>query len=186
MSILNHIKRARDHKEATKAKEAEKPKVSKPAQAYRHVPTHAACDSVASGPAGSRRHDRTKVRAENRKRTAKAVAETMAESSTIQMNFPGSSTSSPFASGSSSTTYQASEVDFHDGDVSPMSRSPVQSYGFPTPPTRNFFQPGEAAYPHPLSLKGKEVVRVPHYGMAYSVSPDKDSLPEHFQTALMI
>lgn len=191
MSILNHIKRARDHKEAVKAKEVEQPK-PKPTQAYRHIPTHAACDSVSSGPMGSRRNDRSKVRAENRKRTAKAVAETVAESHHIQMNFPGSSTSSPFASssssssGSSSATYQASEVDFHDGDVSPMSRSPVQSFGFPAPPTRNFYQPAEAAYPHPLSLKGKEVVRGPTYGMAYSVSPSKASLPEHFQTALMI
>ncbi|RSL63119.1 hypothetical protein CEP53_004516 [Fusarium sp. AF-6] len=189
MSILNHIKRARDHKEAIKAKEVEQPKTTKPA-AYRHIPTHAACDSVSSGPMGSRRNDRSKVRAENRKRTAKAVAETVAESHHIQMNFPGSSTSSPFASssssGSSTATYQASEVDFYDGDVSPMSRSPVQSFGFPAPPTRNFFQPSEAAYPHPLSLKGKEVVRGPTYGMAYSVSPSKDSLPEHFQTTLMI
>ncbi|KAM5348024.1 hypothetical protein ACJ41O_007848 [Fusarium nematophilum] len=186
MSILNHIKRARDHKQASKAKEAEKPKETKPsAQSYRHVPTHAACDSVASGPAGARRHDRTKVRAENRKRTAKAVAETHA----IQMNFPGSSTSSPFASGSSSgsssATYQASEVDFYDGDVSPLSRSPVQSYGFPAPLTRNF-EAGGASYSHHTSLKGKEVVRSPCFGMAYSVSADKSSLPERFQSALMI
>ncbi|EEU40787.1 uncharacterized protein NECHADRAFT_76268 [Fusarium vanettenii 77-13-4] len=190
MSILSHIKRARDHKEAVKAKEVEQPKPTKPTQAYRHIPTHAACDSVSSGPMGSRRNDRSKVRAENRKRTAKAVAETVAESHHIQMNFPGSTTSSPFASssssGSSTATYQASEADFYDGDVSPMSRSPVQSFGFLTPPTRNFYQPAEAAYPHPLSLKGKEVVRGPTYGMAYSVSPSKESLPEHFQTALMI
>ncbi|WAO85173.1 Hypothetical protein NCS54_00240900 [Fusarium falciforme] len=192
MSILNHIKRARDHKEAVKSKEVEQHKTTKPTQAYRHIPTHAACDSVSSGPMGSRRNDRSKVRAENRKRTAKVVAEAVAESHYIQMNFPGSTTSSPFASssssssGSSTATYQASEADFYDGDVSPMSRSPVQSFGFPAPPTRNFYQPSEAAYPHPLSLKGKEVVRGPTYGMAYSVSPSKDSLPEHFQTALMI
>ncbi|KAJ4327765.1 hypothetical protein N0V84_001727 [Fusarium piperis] len=186
MSILSHLKRARDHKEAVKAK-VEQPKNTKPTQAYRHIPTHAACDSVSSCPMGSRR---SKVRAENRKRAAKAVAETVAESHHIQMNFPGSTTSSPFASssssGSSTATYQASEADYYDGDISPMSRSPAQSFGFPTPPIRNFSQPGEAAYPHHPSLKGKEVVRGPTYGMAYSVSPSKDSLPEYFQTALMI
>lgn len=197
MSILNHLKRARDHKEAVKAKEVEQPKITKHAQPYRHIPTHAACDSVSSGPACSRRNDRSKVRAENRKRTAKAMAETVAEGHHIPMNFPGFAAGSPFASGSgsgsgssssgsSTATYQASEADYFDGDVSPLSRSPAQSLGFPSPPLRNFSQPGEAAYPHHLSLKGKEVVRGPTYGMAYSVSPSKDSLPEYFHSALMI
>ncbi|KAF4970257.1 hypothetical protein FSARC_2663 [Fusarium sarcochroum] len=176
MSILSHIKRARDHKETAKAKQAEQPKASKPTQSYRHVPTHAACDSISSGPAGARQNDRSKVRAENRKRTAKAVAETMHDNHAIQMNFPGSSTSSPFASSTSSTSYQASEIDY-DGDVSPRSRSPVQSYEFSPAPT----------FPHPISLKGKEVVRGPQYGMSYSVSPDpQDRLSERFQTGLMI
>ncbi|KAF5024714.1 hypothetical protein F66182_3198 [Fusarium sp. NRRL 66182] len=177
MSILSSIKRARDHKDTAKAKEAEKPKATKPVQPYRHVPTHAACDSISSGPAGARRNDRTKVRAENRKRTAKAVAETMHDSHAIQMNFPGSSTSSPFTSGTASTAYQASEVDFNQGDVSPRSRSPVQNYEFSSVPT----------FPQHMSLKGKEVVRGPHYGMAYSVSPDSQNrLSERFQTSLMI
>ncbi|KAF4978279.1 hypothetical protein FZEAL_5317 [Fusarium zealandicum] len=181
MSILNSIKRARDHKEAAKPREVEKPKTTTAtAQPYRHVPKHAACDSVASGPAGARRQDRSKVRAENRKRTAQAVAETHA----VQMNFPGSATDSPFTSGTSSTTYQASEADYY-GDISPRSRSPVQSFGFPAPPSRNFYDPSEPPFSYP-SIKGKEVVRGPCYGMAYSVSPDKNSLPEHFQAALMI
>ncbi|KAI1070212.1 hypothetical protein LB507_008188 [Fusarium sp. FIESC RH6] len=176
MSILSSIKRARDHKDATKAKEVEQPKPPKTSQPYRHVPTHAACDSVNSGPGGALRHDRSKIRHENRKRTAKAVAETMHDNQAIQMNFPGSSTSSPFTSGSASTAYQASEADY-EGDISPRSQSPVQSYDWAPAPT----------IPRAISLKGKEVVRGPHHGMAYSVSPDpRDRLAQRFQTGVMI
>jgi hypothetical protein len=176
MSILSHIKRARDHKETAKAKEVEQPKVNKPTQPYRHVPTHAACDSVNSGPSGARHHDRSKIRTENRKRTAKVVATAMHDNQAIQMNFPGSSTASPFTSGSSSTAYQASEIDY-EGDVSPRSQSPVQSYEFSPAPTS----------PQPISLKGKEIVRGPQYGMSYSVSPNpRDRLAERFQASVMI
>ncbi|OBS22012.1 hypothetical protein FPOA_08349 [Fusarium poae] len=176
MSILSSIKRARDHKDAGKIKEVEQSKPIKPSQPYRHVPTHAACDSVSSGPGGALRHDRSKIRAENRKRTAKAVAETMHDSQTIRMNFPGSSTSSPFTSGSASTAYQASEADY-EGDVSPRSQSPVHMYAFSPAPT----------FPQPPSLKGKEVVRDSQFGMSYSVSPDpRDRLAQRFQTGVMI
>ncbi|KAL4722616.1 hypothetical protein ACLX1H_010497 [Fusarium chlamydosporum] len=161
MSILSSIKRARDHKDTVKAKEVEQPKPTKPSQPYRHVPTHAACDSISSGPGGALRHDRSKIRAENRKRTAKAVAETMHDNQAIQMNFPGSATLSPFTSGSTSTAYQASEADY-EGDISPRSQSPVQSFDFTPAPT----------FPHAISLKGKEVAHGPQYSMAYSVSPD--------------
>ncbi|KAF4450913.1 hypothetical protein F53441_6052 [Fusarium austroafricanum] len=175
MSILSSIKRARDHKETSKAKEPEQPESTKPIQKYRHVPTHAACDSVNVGPAGARHH---KIRAENRKRTAKAVAETMHDNHAIQMNFPGSSTASPFTSGSVSTTYQASEVDYYDdGDVSPRSHSPVHSYEYSPAPI----------FPQPPSLKGKEVVRGPQHGLSYTVSPDpRDRLSERFQAGVMI
>ncbi|KAM0344246.1 hypothetical protein ACHAPU_007772 [Fusarium lateritium] len=176
MSILSHLKRARDHKDTAKTKEVEQPKVVKPTQPYRHIPTHAACDSVNSGPNGARHHDRSKVRAENRKRTAKVVATTMHDNHAIQMNFPGSSTASPFTSGSSSTAYQASEVDY-EGDISPRSQSPVQNYEFSSAPTS----------PHPISLKGKEIIRGPQFGMSYSVSPDpRDRLAERFQAGVMI
>jgi len=180
MSILSSIKRARDHKDTTKAKEVEQPKPIKSSQPYRHVPTHAACDSVNSGPGGALRHDRSKIRLENRKRTAKAVAETMHDNQAIQMNFPGSSTSSPFtsgsASGSASTAYQASETDY-EGDISPRSQSPVQSYDWAPAPTM----------PLAISLKGKEVVRGPAHGLSYSVSPDpRDRLAQRFQTGVMI
>ncbi|KAF5671473.1 hypothetical protein FDENT_10900 [Fusarium denticulatum] len=182
MSILSSIKRARDHKETAKAKEVEQPKATKPAQRYRHVPTHAACDSVNVGPAGARHHDRSKVRAENRKRTAKAVADAMHDNHHIQMNFPGSSTASPFTSGSCSTTYQASETDY-DGDISPRSHSPVHHFE----PAHIYEYSPAPTFHHPISLKGKEVVRGPQYGLAYTVSPDpRDRLAERFQTGVMI
>ncbi|KAK2675636.1 hypothetical protein RAB80_007821 [Fusarium oxysporum f. sp. vasinfectum] len=164
MSILSSIKRARDHKETAKAKEVEQPKATKPTPRYRHVPTHAACDSVNVGPAGARHHDRSKVRAENRKRTAKAVADAMHDNHHIQMNFPR----------------LINGVSLHQ---CPRSHSPVHHFE----PAHIYEYSPAPTFHHPISLKGKEVVRGPQYGLAYTVSPDpRDRLAERFQTGVMI
>lgn len=190
MSIFGSMKRSRDQKNQ-KAKEADKPAQPKPAP-YRHVPTHAACDAVTSAPSGSRNKDHSRVRAANRERSAKAVTDTHVAQTSFPTVYEGSHFSTGSSSGSSSAYYQPS----CDGDISPMSRSPVQSpaqsYGFsapPPPPPHNYYETIEVSYPQPLSPKGKEVARNPYYNMPYSVTPadrDHGHLADRFQSALMI
>lgn len=149
MSIFSQMKRAHKHKEqSTKPVEQsyEKP------NAYKHIPTHAASDAITGSPASWDAKERTKIREENRKRSAMAAAQAHAH----HMNM---SSASQGGSGSSS-------VAFTSGEDTPMIPTPgAISWSIP-----NYSSPysEEDNYARPSSHKGKEVDR---RGACYFDSP---------------
>ena len=169
MSIFSQMKRARQHKEQS-PKPSER-NDEKPIP-YKHIPTHAASDAITGSPASWDAKERSKIREENRKRSAMAAAQAHA----YHMNMPGAPQG---GSGSSSNA-------FTSGDVTPM---------VPTPGTISWSMPNynrysdEESYTQSHSLKGKEVDR---RGACYfdippgSPSSSKGSFPAADQASAWI
>lgn len=149
MSIFSQMKRAHKHKEqGLKPVEQSHEKPS----SYKHIPTHAASDAITGSPASWDAKERSKIREENRKRSAMAAAQAHA----YHMNMPSAPQG---GSGSSSVAYTS-------GEVTPMVPPPgAISWNVP-----NYSNPysDEDPYTRPSSHKGKEVDR---RGACYFDSP---------------
>ncbi|CAM1511616.1 Fc.00g091290.m01.CDS01 [Cosmosporella sp. VM-42] len=141
MSILSQIKKIRHHSKEHSSKETEQKKEA--SVPYKHTPTHAASDAIGSAPPSWRSNDRTKIREENRKRSAMAAAHSHAH----HMNMPDSPTM-----GSGLSDFYSS------GDTTPTVSSTPQNFGSPHPAHAMYYG-SEEAYSQPASIKGKEADR---------------------------
>lgn len=74
MSVFGLIKKGRQAAKEHKASVAEKQKAEAEKPAYRHVPTHAAVDALASAPSGWRHEDQPRILEQNRRRSAMALS----------------------------------------------------------------------------------------------------------------
>ncbi|KAI1809331.1 hypothetical protein GGS20DRAFT_580790 [Poronia punctata] len=72
MSVFSVLKRGRE--QAKERKAVEKAKEESGKLPYRHIPTHAAADALATAPASWKYDDRPKIREQNRRRTAMAAS----------------------------------------------------------------------------------------------------------------
>ncbi|KAI0465818.1 hypothetical protein F4859DRAFT_519745 [Xylaria cf. heliscus] len=70
MSVFSIIKRGRAQAKEYNAKQADKDKVETVKLPYKHVPTHAAADAIATAPSSWKQDDRSKIREQNRRRSA--------------------------------------------------------------------------------------------------------------------
>ncbi|KAK5998712.1 hypothetical protein PT974_01094 [Cladobotryum mycophilum] len=82
MSIFSRISRSRQQAKEHNAKVAAQQKKEDVKTPYKHVPTHAASDAIASAPPSWRDSDRSRIQEENRRRSAMAA-------SGHHMNMPG-------------------------------------------------------------------------------------------------
>jgi hypothetical protein len=74
MSIFSIIRRGRAQAKEHSVKEADKVKEEAVKLPYKHVPTHAAADALATAPASWKQDDRSKIKEENRRRSARAAS----------------------------------------------------------------------------------------------------------------
>jgi hypothetical protein len=70
MSIFSIIRRGRVQAKEHSAKQADKAKDEAVKLPYRHVPTHAATDALATAPASWKHDDRPKIKEQNKRRSA--------------------------------------------------------------------------------------------------------------------
>ncbi|GAW16065.1 hypothetical protein ANO14919_054880 [Xylariales sp. No.14919] len=70
MSVFSIIKRGRAQAKEHSAKQADKDKSEAVKLPYKHVPTHAATDAIATAPSSWKQDDRSKIREQNRRRSA--------------------------------------------------------------------------------------------------------------------
>ncbi|KAI1176625.1 hypothetical protein F4777DRAFT_244375 [Nemania sp. FL0916] len=73
MSVFSIIKRGRAQAKERNVKQAEKEKAESVKLPYKHVPTHAATDALATAPSSWKQEDRSKIREQNRRRSAMAA-----------------------------------------------------------------------------------------------------------------
>ncbi|KAI1757052.1 hypothetical protein F4782DRAFT_525819 [Xylaria castorea] len=73
MSVFSIIRRGRAQAKEHNAKQADKDKSEAVKLPYKHVPTHAAADAIATTPSSWRQEDRSKIREQNRRRSAMAA-----------------------------------------------------------------------------------------------------------------
>ncbi|KAL8371929.1 hypothetical protein RB595_001639 [Gaeumannomyces hyphopodioides] len=74
MSVFGLIKKGRQAAKEHKATVVEKQKAEAAKPAYKHVPTHAAVDALASAPSGWRQEDQPRIVEQNRRRSAMALS----------------------------------------------------------------------------------------------------------------
>lgn len=156
MSIFSSIKKSRQSAKSHNAKIAEQKKAEETAKPYRHVPTHAASDAIASAPPSWREADKVRIVEQNRRRSAMAA-------SGHHMNMPG------YPRVGSSLSYVAYPS---DGTSSPQVPPLPRAYshtGVPNFQGQAMYGVPQMAYSQPFSLKGKEVTRWPIYE-----TPDQD------------
>ncbi|KAJ4154048.1 hypothetical protein LMH87_010512 [Akanthomyces muscarius] len=176
MSIFSHLRRSRQQAKEHNAKLAEQKKKDAQATPYRHVPTHAASDAIASAPPAWREvDDRPRIVEQNRRRSAMAAAG-------FSMNMPSTTTIPTMPRGSSSLSF----VSYPSGEATPHVGMPraysSSSIHHPYGPNREVVYSMDAAMSHPTSLKGKEVYR--NSFSAYDISAgsstavSKDPTPE--------
>ncbi|TGJ87178.1 hypothetical protein E0Z10_g1567 [Xylaria hypoxylon] len=70
MSVFSIIKRGRAQAKEHSAKQVDKDQTESVKLPYKHVPTHAATDAIATAPASWKQNDRSKIREQNRRRSA--------------------------------------------------------------------------------------------------------------------
>ncbi|KAI1108695.1 hypothetical protein F5Y14DRAFT_456764 [Nemania sp. NC0429] len=73
MSVFSIIKRGRAQAKEHSAKQTDKDKDETVKLPYKHIPTHAATDAIATAPASWKQDDRSKIREQNRRRSAMAA-----------------------------------------------------------------------------------------------------------------
>ncbi|KAI1734495.1 hypothetical protein F4680DRAFT_453897 [Xylaria scruposa] len=73
MSVFSLIRRGRAQAKEFNAKQADKDKAEAVKLPYKHIPTHAAADAIATAPSSWRQDDRSKIREQNRRRSAMAA-----------------------------------------------------------------------------------------------------------------
>ncbi|KAI1436704.1 hypothetical protein GGR50DRAFT_701378 [Xylaria sp. CBS 124048] len=74
MSVFSLIKRGRAQAKEHSAKQADKEKAETAQIPYKHIPTHAASDALATAPSSWKQDDRAKIKEQNRKRSAMAAS----------------------------------------------------------------------------------------------------------------
>lgn len=118
MSIFSHLRRSRQQAKEHTAKVAEQRRKEEDKIPYKHIPTHAAADAIASAPPSWREEaDRPKIIEQNRRRSAMAAAG-------FSMSMSMSSNPGIPRIGSS-----LSHVSYPNGDATPIVRVPrTQSY----------------------------------------------------------
>ncbi|RFU72268.1 hypothetical protein TARUN_9988 [Trichoderma arundinaceum] len=152
MSIFSRMRKSRQQAKEHNAKLAEQEKKEVDKAPYRHVPTHAATDAIASAPPSWREADRQKIQEQNRRRSAMAA-------SGHHMNMPGAPR---VGSSLSHVSYPT------DKNATPMVRLPrAYSYTGVSPYSASYSR--DVAYSMPdvgsqfaayaASAKGKEAVR---------------------------
>ncbi|KAL6797691.1 hypothetical protein GGI42DRAFT_355721 [Trichoderma sp. SZMC 28013] len=153
MSIFSRMRKSRQQAKEHNAKLAEQEKKEIEKTPYKHVPTHAATDAIASAPPSWREDDRQKIQEQNRRRSAMAA-------SGHHMNMPGAPR---VGSSLSHVSYPT------DKSVTPMVRLPraysytgVSPYsaGYSRDIARSMPDVGSQFTAYAASAKGKEVVRV--------------------------
>ncbi|KAI1828687.1 hypothetical protein F4861DRAFT_14419 [Xylaria intraflava] len=94
MSVFSIIKRGRAQAKEHNAKQADKEKAEAAKIPYKHIPTHAATDALATAPSSWKQDDRSKIREQNRRRSAMAASSTnhhglpRVASSLAQVSYP--------------------------------------------------------------------------------------------------
>ncbi|KAK1255824.1 hypothetical protein MKX07_008083 [Trichoderma sp. CBMAI-0711] len=153
MSIFSRMKKSRQQAKEHNAKLAEQEKQEKTEKTpYRHVPTHAATDAIASAPPSWREADRQKIQEQNRRRSAMAA-------SGHHMNMPGaprvgsSLSHVSYPTDKSATPMRMPRAYSYTG-VSPYSASYSRDLAHSMPDVGSQF----TAYA--ASTKGKEAIRV--------------------------
>lgn len=169
MSIFSHLRRSRQQAKEHNAKLAEQKKKDAQTTPYRHVPTHAASDAIASAPPAWREvDDRPRIVEQNRRRSAMAAAG-------YSMNMPSTTTIPTMPRGSSSLSF----VSYPSGEATPHVGMPraysSSSIHHPYAPNREVVYSMDAAVSHPYSWKGKEVNR--NSFPAYDVSTGSSTAP---------
>ncbi|KAL7947881.1 hypothetical protein V8C42DRAFT_268311 [Trichoderma barbatum] len=153
MSIFSRMKKSRQQAKEHNAKLAEQEKKEVEKTPYRHVPTHAASDAIASAPPSWREADRQKIQEQNRRRSAMAA-------SGHHMNMPGVPR---VGSSLSHVSYPT------DKSATPMVRLPrAYSYTGVSPYSASYGRDVVHSMPdvgsqftaYAASAKGKEAVRV--------------------------
>ncbi|ODA77952.1 hypothetical protein RJ55_06555 [Drechmeria coniospora] len=148
MSIFSHIRKSRQQAKEHSAMVAERRKKEEEEKVpYKHVPTHAATDAIASAPPGWREADRPRILEHNRRRSAMAA-------SGHHMNMPGAP-----RVGSS-----LSHVSYPGDGADPVARFPrTYSYSGISSPSRRsqevVYSVHDGYYLQPASWKGKEICR---------------------------
>ncbi|KAL7928484.1 hypothetical protein V8C35DRAFT_231513 [Trichoderma chlorosporum] len=153
MSIFSRMRKSRQQAKEHNAKVAEQEKKEIQKVPYKHVPTHAATDAIASAPPSWREADRQKIQEQNRRRSAMAA-------SGHSMNMPGVPR---VGSSLSHVSYPT------DKSATPMVRLPraysytnVSPYsaGYGRDVARSMPDVGSQFTAYASSAKGKEVIRV--------------------------
>ncbi|TFB03533.1 hypothetical protein CCMA1212_004895 [Trichoderma ghanense] len=152
MSIFSRMKKSRQQAKEHNAKLAEQEKKETEKSPYRHVPTHAATDAIASAPPSWREADREKIQEQNRRRSAMAA-------SGHHMNMPGAPR---VGSSLSHVSYPT------DKSATPMRMPRAYSYTGVSPYSASYSRDVAHSMPdvgsqftaYAASAKGKEAVRV--------------------------
>ncbi|KAL6881934.1 hypothetical protein HDV57DRAFT_85712 [Trichoderma longibrachiatum] len=152
MSIFSRMRKSRQQAKEHNAKLAEQEKKETEKTPYRHVPTHAATDAIASAPPSWREADRQKIQEQNRRRSAMAA-------SGHHMNMPGAPR---VGSSLSHVSYPT------DKSATPMRMPRAYSYTGVSPYSASYSRDVAHSMPdvgsqftaYAASAKGKEAVRV--------------------------
>lgn len=157
MSIFSHIRRSRQQAKDHNAKVAKQQEKEDDNIPYRHVPTHAATDAIASAPPSMREADRPKIKEQNRRRSALVAAQGLNVNLSQSHRVGGSS---------------LSHVSFPSGEATPVvPRMPrAYSYNGYSNERQGLYSVPDVALSQPTSLKGKEVDRT-LYGGSPHISP---------------
>ncbi|KAJ6783220.1 hypothetical protein PWT90_01137 [Aphanocladium album] len=177
MSIFSNLRKSRQQAKEHNAKLAEQKKKDAQTTPYRHVPTHAAADAIASAPPAWREvDDRPRIVEHNRRRSAMAAAG-------FSMNMPSTTTIPAMPRVSSSLSY----VSYPNNAATPHVGMPraysSSSIHHPYGQSRDVvYSIPAASVSQPSSWKGKEVSR--NSLSAYDISGgsstvvSKDPTPE--------
>lgn len=177
MSIFSYLRKSRQQAKEHNAKLAEQKKKDAQAVPYRHIPTHAASDAIASAPPAWREvNDRPRILEQNRRRSAMAAAG-------FSLSTPSTTTIPAIPRVTSSLSY----VSYPSGEATPHVGMPraysSSSVHHAYPPGREIvYSMPDAALSQPSSYKGKDVYRnsFPAYDISGGSSSvvSKDPTPE--------
>lgn len=120
MSIFSKLKAskkaAKEHKAAEKQKDPETAVVIP----YKHTPTHAAVDALSGAPSSWSRDDRSKIKAQHKRRSEMVMSRTPSSLSTMSYMNPGAGSSSqvpPLPRNSSYSSFNPTWFDKSDGVI---------------------------------------------------------------------
>lgn len=154
MSIFSHIRRSRQQAKEHNEKLAEQRQKEPDAIPYKHVPTHAASDAIASAPPHWREDDRTKIMEQNRRRSAMAATG-------HHMKMPGIPRVGSSLSHALPCLLSHQQRKPHGSHAQGLQLQ--RRFSLPPHSREVVYSVPDISYSHPASLKGKEVIRGPGY-----------------------